>query len=226
MPEVTLGLYPDVGASWFLNHMPGRTGFFLGLTGNPLSAADSLFVGLADRFIHSQSYELLISSLLAECWDQDPNIPINRVLRVLEHDSLPHMDDISLVKRHFEFIQRVTDKDSVDEVVTAIIAEPSEDKWITRAQKVMSHGSPLAMHIIKQQLHITRHMSLKQVFMSELILSVQCCQHREFPEGIRALLIDKDRDPDWTYKNINDVEMSHLAEFFISPWRHNPLENM
>lgn len=226
MPEVTLGLYPDVGASWFLNHMPGRTGLFLGLTGNPINASDALFVGLADRFIRSQSYELLISSLLTEHWDQDPNIPINRVLRELENDSKQHMDDISLVKRHFEFIQEVTDKDNLAEVVAAIIAEPTDDKWINRAQKGILQGSPLAMHIVKQQLSIVRHMSLKQVFMSELILSVQCCQHREFPEGIRALLIDKDRDPDWTYKNINDVEECCLAEFFISPWPHNPLENL
>ena len=54
MPEVTIGLYPDVGGSWFLNHMPGRTGLFLGLTGNRMNAADALFLGLADRFIASE----------------------------------------------------------------------------------------------------------------------------------------------------------------------------
>lgn len=226
MPEVTIGLYPDVGGSWFLNHMPGRTGLFLGLTGNPMNAADALFLGLADRFIASECRGLLVERLQAESWDGDANASTNRVLRELEEESQSAFDTDSPVQNHFDFIQKVTDQDSVSEVVEALLAEESDDKWITRAQKAISHGSPLAVHLIKKQMDVTKHMSLKQIFESELILSVQCGKHREFPEGVRALLVDKDGAPQWTYKTVAEVDQAVVDEFFVSPWEVNPLANM
>src|SRR5690606_37270409 len=63
MPEITIGLYPDVGGSWFLNRAPGKTGLFAGLTGVHLNAADALFMGLADVFIHADRREAVLDSL-------------------------------------------------------------------------------------------------------------------------------------------------------------------
>lgn len=226
MPEVTIGLYPDVGGSWFLNHMPGRTGLFLGLTGNPMNAADALFLGLADRFIASELRGQMIERLQAENWDGCPTAATNRVLRTLEGQSKGAFNSDSPVKNHFEFIQQVTDKDSMSELVEALLAVDSEDKWICRAQKAISHGSPLAVHIIKKQMEVTEHMSLKQVFESELVLSVQCCKHKEFPEGVRALLVDKDGAPQWTYTTVEEVDQAFVDQFFVSPWEVNPLASL
>lgn len=226
MPEVTIGLYPDVGGSWFLNHMPGRTGLFLGLTGNPMNAADALFLGLADRFIASELRSQMIEGLQAESWSGCAYATTNRVLRALEAASQDAFNPDSPVQNHYGFIQQITDKDSLPELVDALLAEETEDKWISRAQKAISHGSPLAIHIIQRQLDVTRHMSLKQVFESELVLSVQCCQHREFPEGIRALLVDKDGSPQWTYTTVDAVGQDFVDQFFVSPWDVNPLRDM
>lgn len=226
MPEVTIGLYPDVGGSWFLNHMPGRTGLFLGLTGNPMNAADALFLGLADRFVAAELRQSMVERLKSEDWSGDAYAAVNRVMRELEEESQPQFTMESQVQQHFDFIQRVTDQDSLEEIVETLLAEDSEDKWIKRSQKAISHGSPLAINLIQRQLEVTRHMSLKEVFQSELVLSVQCCTHREFPEGVRALLVDKDGNPDWTFKTLSDVDAAKVAEFFEAPWAENPLAGL
>jgi len=226
MPEVTIGLYPDVGGSWFLNHMPGRTGLFLGLTGNPMNAADALFLGLADRFVAAELRDVMVERLQAESWDKDSTAAVNRVLRSLESESKPQFNSDSPVQNHYDFIQSVTDHDSVEAIVDALLAVESDDKWVNRSKKAIGHGSPLAINLIKRQMEVTSQMSLKEVFCAELVLSVQCCKHREFPEGVRALLVDKDGNPQWTFKTLADVDQAKVAEFFVSPWETNPLAGL
>lgn len=227
MPEVTIGLYPDVGGTWFLNRTPGRTGLFLGLTGNRMNASDALFMGLADRFLKTEQRGTMLERLAAESWEGDANATVNRVLRDLEEDVWADREALaSPVRQHFDLIQDITDQDSVEEIVETLLAVDTDDKWMQKAQKAINHGSPLAVHMIYQQLLTTKHLSLKEAFMSELVLSVQCCRHREFPEGVRALLVDKDGSPDWTFKSLDTVEQSFLDELFVSPWDQHPLQSL
>lgn len=222
MPEVTIGLYPDVGGSFFLNRMPGRTGLFLGLTGNPIYAADALFLGLADRFVDAAKLPELISALVAADWSKNAYTSVTRVLRQLEKESQAVYRTDSPIQDHFEFIQQITDQDSLDDLMQAMDDLKSEDPWIQRSKKAITHGSPLSVHIIAEQLQRCRHLSLKEVFVAELELSVQCCRHREFPEGVRALLVDKDGKPDWTFKRVSDVDPAVVQKFFESPWNGKP----
>ncbi len=227
MPEVTIGLYPDVGGTWFLNRTPGRTGLFLGLTGARMNAADALFLGMADRFLKAEQRGALLERLSHETWEGDLNAVVSRVMRDLEDDVWDERQQMeSPVRTHFDLIQDITDQDTVEEIIETLLAVETDDKWVIKAQKAISHGSPLAVQMIYRQLQNTKHMSLKEVFESELVLSVQCCRHREFPEGVRALLVDKDGKPDWTFKTIHDVETAFLDELFVSPWETNPLASM
>lgn len=226
MPEVTIGLYPDVGGSFFLNRMPGRTGLFLGLTGNPIYAADALFLGLADRFVDAGKWEQLINNLQAADWSINAHTCVTQILRQLEQASAEVFRADAPIQDHFDFIQRITDQDSLQGLMQAMHDLQSEDPWIQRSKKAITHGSPLSVHLIAEQLKRCRHMSLKEVFMAELVLSVQCCRHREFPEGVRALLVDKDGKPDWTYKAVDQVDPAFVAQFFESPWEENPLATL
>lgn len=226
MPEVTIGLYPDVGGSWFLNRMPGRTGLFLGLTGNPIYASDALFLGLADRFIAADKQQTLIAELQAADWNLDPYVAVDRVLRKLEQESQPSFRADRPIQDHFAFIQQITDQDSVADILTAMRDLDSEDPWIQRSKKAISHGSPLSLRLIAEQLQRCRHLSLKEVFIAELVLSVQCCRHSEFPEGVRALLVDKDGAPNWRFADINAISAEDIAEFFVSPWEQSPLADL
>lgn len=227
MPEVTIGLYPDVGASWFLHRTPGRTGLFLGLTGSRMNAADALFLNLADRFLKTSQRAEMLDRLLQQNWVGNLSAVVNHVLRDLEDDACDERQNVaSPVRTHFDLIQDITDQDTVEEIIETLLAVETDDKWVLRAQKAISHGSPLAIHMIYKQLQNSLHLSLKEVFESELGLSVQCCRHREFPEGVRALLVDKDGKPDWTFKSVSDVDPAILDELFVSPWSINPLANM
>lgn len=226
MPEVTIGLYPDVGGSWFLNHMPGRTGLFMGLTGHRMNAADALYLGLADRFVGAKKLPELIERLQGESWTVDAYASVNRVLRVMEKESDEQRVHHSPIESHFELIQKVTDHDTLEEIVTAILSEQVEDRWFNGAQKVLGHGSPMALNIIHQQWLRSRHLSLREVFQHELVLSVRCCQEREFPEGVRALLVDKDNCPAWTYPSLGEVDKTFVNSLFESPWDQNPLAHL
>ncbi|GAB0151891.1 enoyl-CoA hydratase/isomerase family protein [Marinobacterium sp. BA1] len=227
MPEVTIGLYPDVGGSWFLNRMPGRTGLFLGLTGNPINAADALFLGLADRALSADMRDGMLERLQSEHWGEDAGGVVSRVLRELEEECSEIFEAMPApIRAHEGLIREVTDHDSVEEMVESLLALESDDKWIKRAQKAISHGSPLSIKMIHEQLHRCRHLSLKEVFQHELILSVQCCRHRELQEGVRALLIDKDGQPNWTFASIEEVESRFLEGMFQSPWQQHPLADL
>lgn len=225
MPEVTIGLYPDVGGSWFLNRMPGRTGLFLGLTGNPMNAADALWLGLADRFLTKDMRERMVTNLQAADWgsEKGAHSVVNATLRALEHEAKAQHSLNSTVLAHFDTIQALTDHDSVVDIVAALAALETEDKWLNRAKKAITHGSPLAIHLIAEQLKRCKHMSLQEVFHAELILSVQCCNNDEFPEGIRALLVDKDGQPKWTFSHVAEVDQDVVDGFFAPPWETNPL---
>lgn len=227
MPEVTIGLYPDVGGSWFLNRMPGRTGLFLGLTGNPINAADALFLGLADRALSADMRDGMLERLQSEHWGEDAGGVVSRVLRELEEECSEIFEAMPApIRAHEGLIREVTDHDSVEEMVESLLALESDDKWIKRAQKAISHGSPLSIKMIHEQLHRCRHLSLKEAFQHELILSVQCCRHRELQEGVRALLIDKDGQPNWTFASIEEVESRFLEGMFQSPWQQHPLADL
>ncbi|GGO81279.1 enoyl-CoA hydratase [Marinobacterium nitratireducens] len=227
MPEVTIGLYPDVGGSWFLNRMPGGTGLFLGLTGNPVNARDALFLGLADRAVRADLRDGLVGRLAAEDWSRDAGGTVSRVLRELESESRPAFAGMaSPIRDHFDLVRTLTDHDSVEDVVAALLALDTEDKWVRRAQKAVRNGSPLSLRLIAEQLGRCRHLSLREVFQREFELSVQCCRYREVREGVRALLIDKDNNPDWTFKSVGEVDENVLAGLFASPWDDNPLADL
>ena len=223
MPEVTIGLYPDVGGSWFLNRMPGRCGLFLGLTGAHFNATDALFVGLADRFITNDKRNKVLAALEEAPWRKDHFRTVSQVLRKFEAESRAELP-AAQVEANFEQIQQLTDADSDLERAKKIVAYAGEDKWLKRAAASLAAGSPTAMLLIQEQLRRTRHASLQEVFQQELNLSVQASLKGEFAEGIRALLIDKDKNPRWNYPTVDAVEQQWIDSFFEPLWSVSPLQ--
>ncbi|MDQ7735724.1 enoyl-CoA hydratase/isomerase family protein [Halomonas sp. SpR1] len=231
MPEVTIGLYPDVGASWFLNRLPNGAGRFLAMTGCQINAPDALQLGLADRCIASDQRDSLMQQLTEAAWGKgeqtDAHGVVNRVMRELEQTSQPAFANLETpIHKHAALIRELMDHDSVEQIVAAIAAVESDDKWFSKAQKTLAQGSPVSVKLIDEQLKRAKHMSLAEVFQSEMVLSVQCCRHREFPEGVRALLVDKDGQPAWTYPDVASVEDSFINELLTCPWSQNPLADL
>ncbi len=220
MPEVGIGLYPDVGGTWFLNRAPGKTGLFLALTGASINAADALFTGLADRFIPHEKRAAVVDALLAVAWSANASqhfAQVSGVLREFEKDGIAQLPS-SPVRTHFDLIQSLCDADSVDAVVAKILALNSDDKWLGRAVKTLATGCPTTIHLIDQQFRRGRHLSLEQIFQLELILSINCMRFGNFKEGVRALLIDKDMQPRFDPPTLAQVRPEFIDAHFALPW--------
>lgn len=227
MPETGIGLYPDVGASWFLNRLPRELGAFIALTGCAINGPDALYLGLADRALGAGLHDELLPRLLAQDWHGDAHGVVNRVLRELERESGCRFAGLdSPLRRHRTRIRQLMDRDSLADQVAAILAEKTDDPWFQQAQRNLAGGSPLALAITDEQLRRSRYWSLKEVFQHELALSVQICRQQEFPEGIRARLIDRDNQPEWMFGTLAEVDQTLLASLFEVPWVEHPLAGL
>lgn len=230
MPEITIGLFPDVGGSWFLNRMPGRTGLFAALTGARMNAADALFAGLADRYIASDQQDALLAALRDAAWEGAPDrdhLTLDRLLRELARKSERSQPmPPSNLRRHFDRINELLDYPTVPEKVFSIIGLTDDDPWLQKAARTLDAGSPAAAFVIDRQLRQTRVASLAEALQQELALAVACCRLGEFQEGVRALLIDKDRAPVWRFPDVASVDPAYVDAHFETALNPNPLQDL
>lgn len=115
MPEITIGLYPDVGGTWFLNRMPNGWGKYLGLTAARLNAGDCLYLGLADHFIPSSLKNRVLENLMMNQWSGDLKKDKKTLTVLLKDISAQHEHPHSPAKDHENFVARVSESNSVKE---------------------------------------------------------------------------------------------------------------
>jgi enoyl-CoA hydratase/carnithine racemase len=225
MPEVTIGLYPDVGGSYFLNRMPGKIGKFLGLTAYNMNAADAHFVGLGNFYVNSQDSERLLDAMAEITWSDD--IKANHQALTALLNRLETQVDVPLGQSLLAKEQGLIDElmtGSIDDVhrkLCGLDINGAEFDWLARAQKTALAGSPLSWTLIDEQAKLGTEMSLVQCFQWELGISVNCCAIGDFCEGVRALLIDKDRNPKWMFSELNQVDSAKIKALLSSPWPEN-----
>ena len=222
MPEITIGLYPDVGASWFLNKMPNNIGLFLGLTGAIFNAADALEIGLANTAIASKFKNDLMESLTVVEWQsgQENYQLLDHALACFSRESSALLNALtSNITKHQDVIAKVTDFDNAADIYHAILALETAEDWVVKAQAKLKKGSPLSAMVIYQQLSQSKSFTLAQCFASEYNLSLRFCQHQEFSEGVRALLVDKDKKSRWAFDDIKDIPVE-LVNWFFTPITH------
>lgn len=218
MPEITIGLYPDVGGSRFLSRMPGDIGLFLGLTGASINAADAHYVGLADQLLSNDSRDAVIEALSQLDWSDDNRHNDALVTRLLRRHALPLGDwPEDVVKQRFELINDLCDADTLPEVVERICAYPGDDKWLKKAAATLASGCPQSAWLTWQAKQEAQGKSLADVFRMEWMLSMQCIHHGDLQEGVRALLIDKDKQPQFRHQSVADVSEDYLLAFFSLP---------
>jgi enoyl-CoA hydratase/carnithine racemase len=222
MPEITIGLFPDVGGTWFLNKMPYALGIFFALTGASVNAPDALITGLADFFLDTKTIAKLEDTLIRETWSVDSR-ENHRLLSSLLHknnetDQATHNHVTSELKPYLAEISKACHETSLGEVITALQHLQIDSEWFKRSIKTLMIGSPLSSVLIFEQLRRHRHSALTTVFESELQLATNIVRHTEFAEGVRALLIDKDKQPKWQHQHFSEVSNTLLESFFRAPW--------
>jgi enoyl-CoA hydratase/carnithine racemase len=222
MPEISIGLYPDVGGSYFLNKMPAGCGLFLGLTGVFINAADAIYSNLADYFVPHDAKQTLFDRLLAANWQENllhqTLSSICDDFHTLHSEQLPQGNLIEY-QDWFKSLATKTDASQAVEYIMSVNAE--ENKWLSKAQKTLSAGSPITANLVFEQLLRGKDMTLAECFQMELGLSCKCGEFGEFQEGVRALLIEKDHQPNWRFKSVDQVPKATIDYFFENIWSQN-----
>jgi enoyl-CoA hydratase len=208
MPETGIGLFPDVGGSRFLSRMPGETGTYLALTGKIIDATDMLFGGLADVLVLRRDRAQLLD-MLDEIDSAGPEAftRVDTGLRELASPPGP----ASLSDR--ATIDRVFTGNEVEAILARLDAEGSE--WSSRTAELMRTKSPTSMKITLAALRRGRALpDLKATLAMEYRIACRVAAGRDFYEGVRATLIDKDRNPKWQPARLEDVSDADVAAFF------------
>ena len=227
MPEITIGLYADVGGSWLLGRMPGATGLFLALTGARLQASDALFVKLADYCIDHARKSAVFDALIAQPWTGAPGDDrrlLSALLRGFAAADLPH----GPLRRHFDLINNLCGGGELKDIVGAIIGLETEDTWLARAGATLAAGSPSTAALSYELQRRAKYLSLADVFRIEFVAALHCARRPDFAEGIRALLIDKDQRPRWQPPSLAQITPEWIEGFFASPWKpdEHPLADL
>ena len=227
MPEITIGLFPDVGATYFLNRMPHKLGLFLGLTAASINLSDAAFAGLINHTVPAAKRAELLDQLSQQQWHPGTNRRANTA--ILDEllgtyaVSAPPPGNLAALAAD---IESACGRDSLGEITTAIAELEGDSAWLTRAKRGLQSGSSLAAWLIYEQLKRGAELDLARAFQAECLLSTNVVRYPEFTEGVRALLIEKDNAPKWQFSCIEDVPAKLIEAFFVAPWPHNPLSDL
>ncbi|ERL54445.1 enoyl-CoA hydratase/isomerase family protein [Psychrobacter aquaticus] len=239
MPEVTIGLFPDASGSWFLQRMPAKTGLFLGLTGAMCNGKDALLVNLAEYAVASSDYDGIIQRLKQSNWqgvvnadnadkfhDNSAHSIVSRVLAAQPMAELP----ASKLATYWQPIAQLmnsgglSDIDALlqsDDALAQLDTAFAEDSWTQRAVATYRHGCPVTAALTYALYHKVTDLSIEQVLYLETNVAVHCAANPDFKEGVRALLIDKDRSPQWS-RSLSEclsVEgQAYIQQHFVNPY--------
>jgi enoyl-CoA hydratase len=198
MPETTIGLFPDIGASYVLSRMPGALGFWLGLTGARMRGAEAVECGFATHFVPREELPALREALL------DGDIAaIDRMARPVPPGAV--------AARRAE-VDRCFGAGSVPAIVAALEAEGTE--WAAEQLAVLRRVSPTSLFVTHEMLRRARNLDLRGCLAMDVALARTVTPYPDFAEGVRALLVDKDNTPRWTPTRIEDVEPARVEAFF------------
>lgn len=203
MPEVGIGFVPDVGGTYLLSRTPGELGTHMALTGGPVSGADAVHCGLADHYVAGSDLEELIAALGA-----------GDVEAALEkYSTTPPRSELGEAR---EWIDEVYGRDSVEEILEGLRARP--EPAAQEAARTIAAKSPTSLKVTLRALRAARELgSLEEVLDQEYRVSLSCTHLGDFVEGVRATLVDKDRDPSWSPARLEDVDEQRVAAFFERP---------
>lgn len=217
MPETGIGLFPDVGGTWLLSHAPGASGRFLALTGASIDASDALHAGFADHAIASTRHDELLDTLAATTWHGDPRTDAAALDALLADFTLPNLPPGPL-QRLRAAIDACCGGSSLEHAVASIATTALDDAWWQKAQAALARACPSSVRLSWELQRRASRLSLAEVFRLELIASLRCAVHGDFAEGIRALLIDKDRNPRWAPATLAEADADFIERFFAPPW--------
>ena len=210
MPETGIGYFPDVGATWLLPRTPGESGTWMALTGLDINASDAIYTGLADVYMSSSRLEEAVhrlTNLSAGSSSDD----VDAVLR-----DLSEQVDEGRLQANAAMIDRAFHFNRVEDIASALAAE--EGEFAAETRRVMLTRSPTSLKLALRLLRAGRQSrTLGECLARELGACMHVLHGPDFYEGVRAAVIDKDRNPKWSPPTIALVNDEMIGRFFESP---------
>lgn len=210
MPETAIGLFPDVGGSFFLPRLPGHIGMYLGLTGHRLQAADCIYAGLAETYIPSGETAAAAEALDSVVWNDDRETADAEVRRRLAafagHPGRPSLRGARTA------IDAVFSAKSLKDLLR--ILEAGGSKWRTRQAEILGRMSPTSLCVAFRQIRLGDGLSFEACMRMEYRLARAFMDGHDFYEGIRAIIIEKDGKPRWRPATVDEVDDRVILEMF------------
>ena len=200
MPEVGIGFFPDIGATYFLSRLPGAIGAYAGMTGARVKIGGALAFGLIHAYIPSAALKDVAPALAA---GED----VDDVLARLRRHPPP-----SRLLPHRPLIDRCFGADSVREIVSNLEADPHE--FAQETVRALREKCPTSLCIAFRQVRIGASLDMEEAMRTEFRIVSRVCRGTEFLEGIRATIIDKDMKPRWDPSRIEDVSDADIDRYF------------
>src|SRR6266403_1484204 len=209
MPETGIGLFPDVGATRFLNLCPGQIGRYLGLTGARVGAADSLYCGFATHFMPRE--RLALVAALAQM--DDHGDAVEQILAGLATDPGP-----APIAARQAAIDRCFAGATVEAILDALEREAAgggaDAEWAAETRAGLLTKSPVSLKITLRQLIVGRGCSIEDALALEYRLTQHVMAGHDFYEGVRAVLVDKDQQPCWDPPTLSEVDDAMVETYF------------
>lgn len=208
MPETSIGFFPDIGASYLLARCPDSYGVYLGLTGNRLTAADCMALKLVHQVISSECIETLKQALLAE--DLSRADAHQRVSACIKQFAIATEE--TLMPQTVYPMSHFFDHTQI-ETILGVLAEAHDD-WCYEIKTNLLQKSPLSLKVTLKQLQQAKAQNFSQCLQTDYALVQHFMQGFDFYEGVRALLVDKDKAPQWHPKTLAEVSLEQIVTYF------------
>lgn len=206
MPETSIGLFPDVGGSFFLSRLNGEVGTYLALTSQQLRGVDLLYAGIATHYLHSSTIPAL-TSRLSELTFED-NLSYMDRLRIIAHtlheysSGLPS-DPPVIAGQTRMAIDRCFGHDTIAKIVSALEREGTE--WASQTLSDLSQRSPTSLAVTLRAQRLGKTWSIKETFQREYIIASKFMEHPDFTNGVTSKLINKPQTtPRWSPSSLTD----------------------
>ena len=203
MPEVSIGFFPDVGATYALPRLPGESGTYLALTGERVRAADALALGLATHAGPSAGLGPLLEALVA-------GDPVEEALAAFARDPGP-----APIAAHRATIDRCFAADAVAEILTRLDGEAASGSDFARtAAGTLRTKSPMSLCLALEQMRRGRSLSFEEAMRVEFRVVSRIIEGHDFYEGVRAALVDRDGAPNWQPATLAAVRREDVERHF------------
>ncbi len=221
MPETKIGLFPDVGGTYFLSRATGATGLYLGLTSNVINGADAMHAKLADLYMSRDAQTQFLEGLDNVVWSANPLADVVRLAKQFS-TSATEMPASPLAALGTTLATHFSGKAHLSDIIDSLLAEKHHADWAKKIAADLCLRSPTLLEVTKRQIEAGGQMHLADCLRMEYNMMMQVFDHSDVVEGIRALAIDKDNQPKWSPDNLHDVTPAMVDAYFAPRW---PKEN-